>query len=168
MIERIFSYDPGKTTGYASLGIFDDYLEPQMWIGQFEYNHRDIEFEIEKANGEWFNINHDHCLVIIENYIITTGNKIKHMPEPLKIIGVIEYLLHDIECVLMPSAKKEYANNNMLKAYHYYKKGVPHGLDAARHIITFLTEQTNKTKYKFHPKIKKWIKEGQLKYLEGL
>ena len=152
MIETIIGFDPGKRTGIAF------YHPNHNWTNEVPYG-KDLFIELNVLTNYGLAQN---ALIVVEDYIITSGRNVTHSREPLKVIGIIEERFKDHEIVIMPSAKKEYASDQMLKAHDVYKSGLPHGNDAMRHIVTWATEN----KHRCSREIRDWINQSQLKFLE--
>lgn len=144
-INRIVSFDPGKRTGYVIKSCLGQVT------GEFDYS------EIkETMEFFWDDLN---TICLIEDYLIVPGRKITHSREPLKVIGVIEFLFHN--CKISPSSHKEHINSERLKCFGLWSVGKKHANDAARHLVNFAINN----KEKLNKELVNWVDEGNKKYI---
>jgi hypothetical protein len=134
---RIIAIDPGIMTGYV-------YAELNETAGTVEYYPFQMTDEVDDL---WRRlIKFEPRYIIIEDFEFRSRSRTGLVLFPVQLIGVTRLY----ELVAAPNGKcatfiqkaaqgKSYYTDNMLKALDLYKRGVPHGMDASRHLMQWLT-----------------------------
>lgn len=137
---KILAIDPGVTTGYC-------YAEIEVRV------HRPENSALRYYPFQWVD-DVDECWDRIEafkpRYIIIEDFEFRQRTRtglnlfPVQLIGVAR--LYELKCkdqcaVYLQKASygKSYYTDQQLKQLNLYKKGVPHGMDASRHLLQWFT-----------------------------
>jgi len=128
----ILAIDPGGTTGWARMysgrdGIVD--------VGQVEGRHG---FYTWHAAGP----RSSDERIVVEKFTITPATaKMSAQYDALYIIGYLEAWAHLVGrsfTLQTPSEAKGIGTDDALKALGWWRPGLPHGMDAARHLFRYL------------------------------
>jgi hypothetical protein len=131
---KIIAFDPGVTTGFAQ-GILDNGLL-QVGAGQAQWNHQMLWQQLQVARPD---------IVICESFEFRQQSRAGLILYSVELIGIIHlYCGHDtlrpVELVMQTAAKgKGYYNNTVLQKNNVYARGIPHGMDAMRHLLHWYT-----------------------------
>jgi hypothetical protein len=128
-LASVISLDPGGTTGYAKGEIFN---KPPMLI---DYNEQRFD---EAGLYAWLEEEVPDYL-ICESFAYRNRARAGLDLTPVKLIGIVTmYANLHRGCILYmqsPSQGKGHFSNDHLKSLGVYKKGLPHGRDAVRHLL---------------------------------
>lgn len=121
MSSYILAVDPGGTTGRAEWhdGQFNSGEEPD-WLAWLD--SRDFY----------------HDIFVIEKYTITAKTaKLSQQTEALRITGALEWIAYPCKRVIMqtPAEAKAFSTDGKLKKIGWYRPGMGHANDAARHLL---------------------------------
>lgn len=128
---RLVSLDPGGTTGLA---YYDPAREVVPQLSQIKDRHVLYNWLEEGA--------YVPTIYICEDFIPRQG-AYNFQRDSLLIIGYLDgrhYFWQGSEGFVLQSAAtaKAFASDSKLRKLGWYLRGVPHGIDAARHLLTFL------------------------------
>lgn len=132
---RLIALDPGITTGYA---IAIPNGPELLYLAYSEH-----QLEVEDLFDLLLAIDPTH--IIYESFEYRRGQKDKLELFPVQLIGIIRYYratrVHKPPQVDSQSASmgKGYFTDTILKDKKLYQKATPHGRDAARHLLHWLT-----------------------------
>lgn len=126
----LLAIDPGVTTGYARAKISEGHLYyfpfqmlddvDDLWRRLVEYRPR---------------------YIIIEDFEFRQGKQRTGLNLfPIQLIGVVRLysLIADAQCAVFiqkASYGKQYYTDNILKSNSLYTRGIPHAMDASRHLL---------------------------------
>jgi hypothetical protein len=125
----VFAIDPGGTTGWAV------WTNGSVKVGQ-------TKGQIEFMTQAWEALLKYRPTIVIETYTITQRTAtLSRQYEALELIGALRWGAHlyGLEFVMQaPRAAKLFSTDEKLKTVGFYKPGVGHGNDAARHLLLYL------------------------------
>lgn len=132
---NIMAIDPGVMTGFAYARLSD--------TGKIEF----LPFQaMDAVDDLWRRLEQfKPKYIIMENFEFRGRASTGLNLFPVQLIGVAslyELIEPTGQCVLkLQSAAtgKSYYTDNMLKQMKLYKRGIPHGMDATRHLLQWLT-----------------------------
>ena len=128
--QMVWWLDPGKTTGWACLG-----LGTKFRCGQGTME--EVGEELDTAAALFLS----DMSIGYEQYIVTPGGGVTGSAEPpLKTIGMIEWICYLNGCHLLkpvPSAMRKVVTVDMLKRLGWYVPGQDHAMQAARHLLAW-------------------------------
>lgn len=134
MARAVLALDPGLTTGWAALynpGADDEMFASGEVRGALALV--DSVLRLFGTGWEWE--------VVIERYIITPNTLTKtRQYEPLEIIGAVRWLCHDRDrpfAMQSPAEAKAFSTDTKLKRVGWYRRGLGHANDAARHLLLY-------------------------------
>jgi len=129
--------DPGRTTGWARLRDSKGFESGEAWF---------------QLAGE---IVRDHCrqskkaLVGWEQFTITPATyRLKGSSEAIEVIGAARWIAADAGAEILPAAQRQArmtASSDTLRKLGWYRPGLGHANDAARHLLAWLTRSGNLT-----------------------
>ena len=135
---KVLAIDPGVMTGYAYARIND--------AGEMQFFPFQMTDEVDDLWRRLFEFKPDR--IVMEDFDFRGGHHraatgINYFP--LQLIGVTR--LYELteptgRCALYlqkAAQGKSYYTDTMLKKNNYYKRGVPHGMDAVRHLLQWAT-----------------------------
>jgi len=131
---KVIAIDPGGTTGYC-------YAE----ISEGEYCHYYPFQMVDDVEDLWDRLDRfAPRFIIMEDFEYRQRARAGLDLTPVKLIGVAQlYELkapHQCALYLQKAATgKAYYRDPTLKQHGLYKRGVPHGMDASRHLLQWLT-----------------------------
>lgn len=122
----VLGVDPGKTTGWALLS---------------------IGFECGQLNGRLdaytrLPLGYPGMEVVAEKFTITPGTPTGQY-DALYIIGHLEAICYSNKIpftLQTPAQAKKFISNEVLTILGWYRKGLPHAMDAARHLALHLVQ----------------------------
>lgn len=122
--------DPGKTTGLC-IG-HKDGVSLTLRPLQHEFNHRELWDYLDTLGPE---------SVICESFEYRNRARAGLDLTPVELIGVIKLWAHNGVPLYLQSAAqgKGHFSDQKLKDRGVYKRGVPHGMDATRHLLHWYT-----------------------------
>lgn len=132
---RVIAIDPGVMSGYAYAEVENghcSFFPFQMTDDVDDMWRRLVKFQPRH--------------IIMEDFEYRGGRRTTGLNLfPVQLIGVAR--LYELnapggKCALFlqkAAQGKAYYSDNMLKSLHLYKRGVPHGTDASRHLLQWLT-----------------------------
>ena len=128
---RVIAIDPGRTTGYCYAAFKDDklfYHPFQMTDDVDDLWHRLVKFK--------------PVHIVIEDFEFRGGARKGLDLYPVQLIGVVN-LFHALSSnqlyVQKAATGKSYYSDNTLKKLDLYVRGIPHGMDASRHLLQWAT-----------------------------
>lgn len=125
--------DPGGTTGIA------------MWRHQDQtFGSRQDDFPGTGTVIETLAATYHHELDVgYESYHITPGSHVKHDGSSLRVIGMVEWLVHKHRAILLPSQQPSARRVGLLnlKTVGWFKPGKVHANDAASHLLVYLLKR---------------------------
>lgn len=127
---RILAIDPGLTTGFA---IFDQQSPMEGFAWQAKLDH--VEF-VDELNEQWPNI------IVCESFVHTHRTGVDYTP--VEMIGLVKWHAQKRGILLVlqtPAYGKAFFSDDKLKKIHAYKAGMPHAMDALRHLHQFMMKQ---------------------------
>lgn len=133
----VFSFDPGKMTGWALCNT------ATMAV---DCGEDDFDLYCERVE-HWFGHYGEQLDVVGERYTITAATAKKtQQPWSLEVIGVTKYLAHKFGCgtvtLQAPADAKKFATNDRLRAMGWWVPGTAgHDKDALRHLMIRLVNQ---------------------------
>jgi len=159
---RVLSVDPGVTSGICYASIRDGrlrYFPFQAVDDVDEFWNRIAEFKpkhIVMESFEFRNTPHRR-----------TGTNLF----PVQLIGIARLYTFRSECMIhlqSPGQGKGYYTDNMLKQLGLYKRGIPHGTDAARHLLHWATfgfghQFVDPLNREFATRLESWIVDSLIK-----
>lgn len=129
---RVIALDPGGTTGYA-IAVLDDPRSFGFCYAQKKFDEAGLSRLITQI--------HPHHIVC-EDFEYRNKARAGLDLTPVKLIGVVNYLCQIMryELTMQKAAVgKGHFTDDRLKQLQVYQKGVPHGRDACRHLLHWLT-----------------------------
>lgn len=138
MHRTIVSLDPGGTTGICIGELSVDQLE--LHVSQQQFTMHGMYDFLEKKVGNCENL----CHVIYETFQYRKLSRGGLDLTPVKLIGVIELVRDRFEPLVTfteqsPATGKAFYSDDRLKQMGLYKPGTPHGRDAERHLMQWIT-----------------------------
>lgn len=133
MTVKFLAVDPGKVSGWAA-------WDHQGFVsGEFECQEL-LDFAWSMISGPF-----PPDLVVCESFIITAQTLKKTRGEnwSLESVGALRWMCrqHQVSFKLQsPADAKSFVNNDRLKAVGWYKPGLGHDNDAARHLLKALAD----------------------------
>jgi hypothetical protein len=134
---KIIAIDPGVMTGYCYAQVLDD--------GRVNYYPFQMTDDVDDLYRRLQAFQPRH--IIMEDFEYRGGKRQSGLNLfPVQLIGVAR--LYELvgsvngQCALRlqkASTGKAYYTDTMLKSMGLYKRGVPHGMDASRHLLQWLT-----------------------------
>jgi hypothetical protein len=130
---RVLSVDPGVTTGYCYGNVEG---------GKLTYYPFQI---VDDVDDLWARLQKfDPKYIVIEDFEFRGGARKGLNIFPVQLIGVARlYSLHPkTDCALFvqkAATGKGYYTDAILKQRGLYKRGLPHGMDASRHLLQWFT-----------------------------
>ncbi len=136
---RVIAFDPGKMTGWATYHVETRAYE----AGQLEFMPACIRLEEEIATAHAAS---EALVVITESFLITVNTaKNTQAPWSLELIGVFRYLTKRYvgsDIVLQsPSSAKSFGTDDKLREMGFYRPGMRHANDAARHLLLYVASK---------------------------
>lgn len=132
MENKILSFDPGGTTGFAYLSFSDNELT-LIEAGQIP----------DGLSGfiDWWDsrnpLQDEDLTIVCESFTLREGVRGVNL-EPCYIIGALEVLSDYNKVIYQPPSHKVFCNNDVLKNLGMWIKGQDHARDAVRHAIAYL------------------------------
>jgi hypothetical protein len=132
---KVVAFDPGVTTGYA-IGHID---EGVMYVraGQEVWSHGELWKQLHLAEPN---------AIIAESFEFRQGSRKGLVLFSCELIGVLHlfcspsYRTPSVPLYMQTAAKgKGYYTNQHLQAADVYTRGIPHGMDALRHLLHWFT-----------------------------
>lgn len=131
---RVLAIDPGGTTGYCYANVVDGAVE--LYPFQIVDDVDEAFFRVRDFKPRY---------IICEDFEYRNRARAGLNLFPVQLIGVVR--LYELtapggECALYlqkASQGKAYYTDTLLKQMKVYKRGVPHGMDATRHLLQWLT-----------------------------
>jgi hypothetical protein len=122
----ILFLDPGGTTGMALWRFRDQQFQAAQ--GDFRTVGRQIEQLAETARP---------LSIGFESYAVTPGRQIKHDGSAFMVIGMTRWLAFRHQAIMLPSQPPSARRLGLrhLKTVGWYRAGIPHGMDAAAHLL---------------------------------
>lgn len=137
---RLMAIDPGITTGYC-------FMKTTTQIGASGTTGLlwKAEQHMDEVDAVWDRIEeYEPRYIICEDFEFRQKSRAGLNLYPVQVIGVVR--LYEIKArrqvavYLQKAAQgKGYYSDNILKSEGFYKRGVPHGMDATRHLLHWLT-----------------------------
>ena len=132
MLVRVISLDPGVTTGYCIADLEDNFVSLDPC--QDELDHRGIYDALLESRPDY---------IVCEDFEYRPGQARDYVVlVSLEYIGIVRLFAAVAEAKLSmqkASEGKGYFTNDKLKELGVYKRGVPHGMDALRHMMHWFT-----------------------------
>ncbi len=132
---RVISIDPGQTTGYCIGDLKDNVVSLNPC--QDVLDHVGIYTLLEDEHPDY---------VVCESFEYRPGQAKDYIVLiSLEYIGIVNFWCHSGKKMNRPlsmqkaSEGKGYFSNDKLKELGVYKRGVPHGMDALRHMMHWFT-----------------------------
>lgn len=127
---RIIAIDPGVTTGFC-------YAELDEDLGKVEYDPFQWKDEVNDLWERLYEFKPD--VIICEDFEHRRGNYQGGLNLfPVQLIGVTRLfsLNEGVPIFLQKAAQgKSYYTDPILKQLNLYRRGIPHGMDASRHLL---------------------------------
>ena len=126
---RMLAIDPGATTGFA---LFDQQEPIRSHSWEKTCTHDELVQELVDA---WPNI------IVCESFVHTHKTGIDYTP--VEYIGLIKWFASRRDVIYIeqtPSYGKGFFDNDKLKKLGVYVAGLPHSMDALRHLYQFMTK----------------------------
>lgn len=152
----VIAIDPGVMTGYARGKISEGHLY------YFPFQMVD---DVDDLWRRLVDVRPRH--IIIEDFEFRQGKQKTGLNLfPIQLIGITRLysLIGDAQCAVhiqKASYGKAYYTDNILKSNQLYKRGIPHGMDASRHLLQWFTfgsgYQFNGGQADFATKLDAWI-----------
>lgn len=156
---NVIAIDPGVMTGYAR-GVISE--------GHLYYFPFQMVDDVDDMWRRLVEVNPRH--IIIEDFEFRQGKQRTGLNLfPVQLIGVARLysLMGNIQCALhiqKASFGKQYYTDNVLKAQDLYKRGIPHAMDASRHLLQWFTfgagYQFNGGERDFATRLNEWTENG--------
>jgi hypothetical protein len=120
--------DPGATTGIATWN--SQLRRVTTWQDTFTGTGLALE-RMARQYGHDLELGY-------ESYVITPGSHVRHDGSALHMIGVITWLAFRHGACMLPSQSPSARRVGLkhLRPAGWYRPGVPHGMDAAAHLLT--------------------------------
>ncbi len=138
MLIRVLSLDPGVTTGWCRADLEDSFVS--LLPGQGELSHRQIYSLLATYEPHY---------VVCEDFEYRPGQAKDYIVlTSLEYIGVVKLYAEPSSTRMWIQPKlsmqkaaegKGYYSNDKLKELGVYKRGLPHGMDALRHMLHWFT-----------------------------
>lgn len=129
----VIAIDPGGTSGFA-LWTKDD----PIVVNQFSFTTAGLYRFLQATMPD---------VIVCESFVYITKQSHADLI-PVEMIGVIKMYAEVSQCRLVfqrPHIGKAFWTDDKIKAIGLWAKGKPHGCDALRHLLTYLTAQGNDT-----------------------
>lgn len=131
MALEVLAIDPGITTGYCFAGI----TKEAIVLKPFQHKY-DV--------WQHYNLMIDLCpdIVVIEDFQYRNRQRAGLILFSVQLIGVTRLWSHnnsDNITVQTPAQGKGFYSNEQLQRLGAYKRGIPHAMDATRHLFQWLT-----------------------------
>jgi hypothetical protein len=159
LILNVIAIDPGVTTGYARGKISE---------GHLYYFPFQILDDVDDLWRRLVETNPRH--IIIEDFEFRQGKQRTGLNLfPIQLIGVARLysLIGNLQCAVhiqKASFGKQYYSDNILKNYGFYKRGIPHAMDASRHLLQWFTfgagYQYNSGTKEFATRLDEWVNDS--------
>lgn len=136
---RLLALDPGETTGVCQIERIGDNT---LLVNQFQEHTNIIEWGIDSFDK--LISFYTPSIVIIESYRIYSWKTKQHTWQSLhtpRLIGVAECLCRLKRIPLIQQSAQQgkgFVTDERLKEWDFYKPGIPHSMDATRHMLQFL------------------------------
>jgi hypothetical protein len=130
---KVMAIDPGKTTGYCYGQIYQDVLEYYPFQ------------RIDEVDDLWEKLTtFQPRFIIIEDFEFRKQSRAGLVLFSVELIGVTRlYSLiaqHQVTVFIQKAAEgKGYYRDETLKSKNLYKRGIPHAMDASRHLLQWYT-----------------------------
>ena len=132
---KIVSLDPGVTTGYAVGHIEDGVM--YVRAGQEVWSHNELWQELHLAKPD---------AIVCESFEYRNKARSGLILYSVELIGIVHlfcspsYQNPSVALYMQSAAKgKSYYSNTHLQTDNVYKRGIPHGMDALRHLLHWYT-----------------------------
>jgi len=132
---KIISLDPGVTTGYAIGHIKDGVMVVRA--GQDTWSHHDLWHELHLAKPD---------AIVMESFEYRNKSRPGLILYSCELIGIAHlfcspsYQNPSVPLYMQSAAKgKSYYSNTHLQNAGVYVRGIPHGMDALRHLLHWYT-----------------------------
>lgn len=131
---KIIAIDPGVTTGFCHAFYRQEHKLVQYYPFQL----------VEDVDEFWHHLARIQPRYIIMEDFVHRHNQTKVNYFPIQLIGVARLysLVANHQCAIImqtPAKGKSYYSDTILRNNGLYKRGVPHGMDASRHLLQWLT-----------------------------
>lgn len=127
----VLSVDPGITTGFCLAEISEEDIH--LWPHQEKYDVGPFFNQLEK---------HEPDFIILEDFEYRKGQRDGLILFSVQLIGVTRLWgkWNEAAITMQSAAKgKSFYSNDQLKLMGAYKRGIPHAMDATRHLMHWLT-----------------------------
>jgi hypothetical protein len=131
---RIIALDPGGTTGYA-IALVDDPRSFGFCYGQRKLDESALDKLLVEVTPDY---------IVCEDFEYRNRARPGLDLTPARLIGVVKLYAQQMTCELtfqkaeLVKGKGHYTDNK-LKAMNIYERGKPHGRDAVKHLLHWLT-----------------------------
>jgi hypothetical protein len=132
---KIVAFDPGVTTGYAVGHIVDGTMTVRA--GQEVWSHNDLWAQLHLAEPD---------AIVCESFEYRNRARAGLILYSVELIGIIHlfcspsYRTPSVALYMQSAAKgKSYYSNTHLQNAGVYERGIPHGMDALRHLLHWYT-----------------------------
>lgn len=129
---RIIAVDPGLTTGFCYAKIMENHL--YYWPFQMVDDVEEFNDRLEKFNPDY---------IVMEDFEFRGKARTGLVLFSVQLIGVAQLFVAKAPQVgfkLQKAAQgKSYYTDKMLKSLGLYVRGIPHGMDASRHLLHWST-----------------------------
>lgn len=146
---KVLAIDPGGTTGYCT-GVFNTKVGAKEYIGTSDtLKPTSITLQpfqqVDDVDEMWRRLEaFEPRYIIMEDFEFRGGARKGLNLFPVQLIGVARlyelYARHQCALTLQKASfGKSYYTDSMLGKLGFYKRGMPHGMDAMRHLLQWLT-----------------------------
>lgn len=132
---KIVALDPGVTTGYA-VGHIDDGCMT-VRAGQEVWSHQELWAQLHLAEPD---------AIVCESFEFRNKSRAGLILYSVELIGIVHlfcspsYRTPSVTLFMQTAAKgKGYYTNMHLQTHGVYTRGIPHGMDAMRHLLHWFT-----------------------------
>jgi hypothetical protein len=131
---RVLTIDPGVTTGYTKC-----FIEPKKSLKFYPFQATD------DVNDFWDRLEaFEPRYIVIEKFEYRNRARAGLNLFPVELIGVTHLYVskarHQVALFEQTAYEgKGYYTDNILKQHGLYKRGIPHGMDATRHLLQWAT-----------------------------
>jgi hypothetical protein len=132
--ERVIWLDPGKMTGWASLG-----SDMSFSSGQLDFFNLGHELE------SYARFHNNQLAVGYEQFIVTPSTVASDPEYSLEVIGLVKWIVYTYNCTMLapvPSASRKLGmDGGKLQKLKWHKPGRVHANDAAAHLLAWLLRE---------------------------